>query len=141
MTLFSIWSLFSIYDNNAFAAPVLKDPNFKLDLVANGFTRPTGISFLGPNDFLVIEEDTGKVKRVVNGQPPQTILDVNVATSDSRGLLGIDSVVGSSTFVFLYFTESSSGDGGTAIGNRLYKYQLINNQLVNKELLLDLSCQ
>ena len=120
---------------------MLKDPSFKLDTVSNGFSRPTGILFLSPDDFLVIEEDTDKVKRVVNSQSPQTILDVNVATSDSRGSLGINSVIGDNIFVFLYFTESSSGDGGTAIGNRLYKYQLINNQLVNKELLLDLSCQ
>jgi aldose sugar dehydrogenase len=139
VTLFSVWLLYSIHDSDAFAAPVLKDSNFKLDMIKNGFSRPTGISFLGSNDFLVIEENTGKVKRVVNGQSPQIVLDVNVATTDSRGLLGIDSVVaGNSTFVFLYFTESSSCDGGNAIGNRLYKYQLVNNQLVNPKLLLDL---
>lgn len=82
--------LFLSNDNKAFAAPVLKDPSFKLDMVVNGLTRPTGISFLAPNDFLVIEEDTGKVKRVNNGQAIQTILDLPVSTTDSRGLLGID---------------------------------------------------
>jgi hypothetical protein len=48
--------LFLSNDNKAFAAPVLKDPSFKLDMVVNGLTRPTGISFLAPNDFLVILE-------------------------------------------------------------------------------------
>ena len=136
-----LFPLFLSNDNNAIAAPVLKDPSFRLDMVVNGLTRPTGISFLAPNDFLVIEEDTGKVKRVNNGQPIQTILDLPVSTSDSRGLLGIDSVTttGGNTFVFLYFTESSTGnDGGNPIGNRLYRYELVNNQLVNPKLLLDL---
>ena len=136
-----LFPLFLSNDNNAIAAPVLKDPSFRLDMVVNGLTRPTGISFLAPNDFLVIEEDTGKVKRVNNGQPIQTILDLPVSTSDSRGLLGIDSVTTTvgNTFVFLYFTESSTGnDGGNPIGNRLYRYELVNNQLVNPKLLLDL---
>ena len=84
-----LFPLFLSNDNNAIAAPVLKDPSFRLDMVVNGLTRPTGISFLAPNDYLVIEEDTGKVKRVNNGQPIQTILDLPVSTSDSRGLLGI----------------------------------------------------
>jgi aldose sugar dehydrogenase len=143
-TVFSFLFLFFLFlsnDNKAFAAPVLKDPSFKLDLVVNGLSRPTGMSFLAPNDFLVIEEDTGKVKRVINGQVTQTILDLPVSTTDSRGLLGIDSVVtgGGNTFVFLYFTESSTGsDGGNPIGNRLYRFELVNNHLVNPKLLLDL---
>ena len=122
------------------AAPVLKDPSFRLDMVVNGLTRPTGISFLAPNDFLVIEEDTGKVKRVNNGQPIQTILDLPVSTSDSRGLLGIDSVTTTvgNTFVFLYFTKYLGNDGGNPIGNRLYRYELVNDQLINPKLLLDL---
>src|SRR6187200_1582186 len=94
-SIFSFLFLFLLFlsnDNRAFAAPVLKDPSFKLDLVVNGLSRPTGISFLAPNDFLIIEEDTGKVKRVINGQVTQTILDLPVSTTDSRGLLGIDSV-------------------------------------------------
>jgi glucose/arabinose dehydrogenase len=143
-TVFSFLFLFFLFlsnDNKAFAAPVLQDPSFKLDLVVNGLSRPTGMSFLAPNDFLVIEEDTGKVKRVINGQVTQTILDLPVSTTDSRGLLGIDSVVtgGGNTFVFLYFTESSTGsDGGDPIGNRLYRFELVNNHLVNPKLLLDL---
>jgi glucose/arabinose dehydrogenase len=143
-SIFSFLFLFLLFlsnDNRAFAAPVLKDPSFKLDLVVNGLSRPTGISFLAPNDFLIIEEDTGKVKRVINGQVTQTILDLPVSTTDSRGLLGIDSVTtgGGNTFVFLYFTESSSGsDGGNPIGNRLYRFELVNNHLVNPKLLLDL---
>ena len=49
------------------------------------------------------------------------------------------------TYVFLYYTESSgTTDGDDAdleenvLGSRLYRYELIDNQLVNPKLLLDL---
>jgi aldose sugar dehydrogenase len=55
------------------------------------------------------------------------------------------------TYVFLYFTESEKEDGNDncpntntclegnePVGNRLYRYELINNKLVNPKLLLDL---
>ena len=119
--------------------PNLEESSFKLDKIVDGFSRPTGMSFLGPNDFLVTEEDTGKVKRVIDGRISQTVLDVDVSTNDSRGLIGIDSTnVANKTFVFLYFTESSSKDDGEPIGNRLYRYELINGQLTNQKLLLDM---
>jgi aldose sugar dehydrogenase len=119
--------------------PNLEESSFKLDKIVDGFSRPTGMSFLGPNDFLVTEEDTGKVKRVIDGRISQTVLDVDVSTNDSRGLIGIDStIVANKTFVFLYFTESSSKDDGEPIGNRLYRYESINGQLTNQKLLLDM---
>jgi glucose/arabinose dehydrogenase len=48
------------------------------------------------------------------------------------------------TYVFLYYTEAESADaediteGKDPIGNRLYRYELVNNKLVNPKLLLDL---
>jgi|SoiMetStandDraft_2_1073263.scaffolds.fasta_scaffold17610_2 aldose sugar dehydrogenase len=119
--------------------PNLRESNFNLDKIVDGFSRPTGMTFLGPDDFLVTEEDTGKVKRVIDGRVYQTVLDVDVSTNDSRGLIGIDSeIIDNKTFVFLYFTESSSGDDGEPVGNRLYRYELINGLLTNKKLLLDM---
>jgi aldose sugar dehydrogenase len=126
-------------NNKSFGDPNLRESTFKLDKIVDGFSRPTGMSFLGPNDFLVTEEDTGKVKRVIDGRISQTVLDVDVSTNDSRGLIGIDStIVANKTFVFLYFTESSSKDDGEPIGNRLYRYELMNGQLTNQKLLLDM---
>jgi aldose sugar dehydrogenase len=126
-------------NNKSLGDPNLRESTFKLDKIVDGFSRPTGMSFLGPNDFLVTEEDTGKVKRVIDGRISQTVLDVDVSTNDSRGLIGIDStIVANKTFVFLYFTESSSKDDGEPIGNRLYRYDLINGQLTNQKLLLDM---
>jgi glucose/arabinose dehydrogenase len=136
---FVVLPLSLLGDNHSYGDPSLRDPNFKLEKIAEGFSRPTGISFLGPDDFLVIEEDTGKVKRIIDGNMPQTILDVEVSTNDSRGLIGIDStIISNKTFVFVYFTESSSVDDGKPLGNRLYRYELVNNQLTNQKLLLDM---
>ena len=119
--------------------PKLRESDFNLYKIVDGFSRPTGMTFLGPDDFLVTEEDTGIVKRVIDGRVSQTVLDVDVSTNDSRGLIGIDSkIVDNKTFVFLYFTESSSGDDGEPVGNRLYGYELINGLLTNKKLLLDM---
>lgn len=113
--------------DEALGEPILKSAEFHLDRVVDGLSRPTGLTFLGPDDFLVIEEDTGKVKRVIDGEISQPILDLNVSTDDSRGLIGIDSNQnGSKTFVFLYYTESSSSRDGEhdPLGNRLYRYEL-----------------
>ena len=70
--------------------PVLNDPNLKLELVSEGLQLPTQMAFIGQNDILVLEKDTGIVKRIVNGViVEEPILDVNVATAFERGLLGI----------------------------------------------------
>ena len=127
----------------ALGKPILKSLDFHLDRIVDGLSRPTGLTFLGPDDFLVIEEDTGKVKRVVDGEISQTVLDLDVSTDDSRGLIGIDSYQnGSKTFVFLYYAESSSSrdDEGDPLGNRLYRYELADDKdsLINPKLLLDL---
>jgi glucose/arabinose dehydrogenase len=92
------------------------------------YQNPTSMAFLGPNDILVLEKDTGLVKRIKNGVILSApLLDVNVATSSERGMLGIDvKRRGSSTTqfdVYLYYTLASNG--GDAIANRLSKYVLV----------------
>jgi glucose/arabinose dehydrogenase len=116
-----------ICSNTAFAAPSIKDSNLQVNTVVTGLSKPTSMAFLGPNDILVLEKDTGIVKRVKNGVIlPAALLDLNVATSSERGMLGIDvKRRGSSTTqfdVFLYYTLAD--DSGNAIANRLSKYIL-----------------
>ncbi len=72
-----------------FGEPIVRIPDFKLEKIVDGLSRPIGISFIGHDDFLVIEEDTGKVKRVIDGQVTQSILDLDVSTDDLRRLIGI----------------------------------------------------
>jgi glucose/arabinose dehydrogenase len=48
--------LFSYMANNESSGdPTLRDSSFKLEKIVDGLSHPTGISFLKPNDFLVIE--------------------------------------------------------------------------------------
>src|ERR1043165_2559377 len=62
--------------------PTVKDDRLKVEKVVDGLNVPTSIAFLGPNDILITEKETGKVMRVLDGQlQDEPALDVNVATS------------------------------------------------------------
>jgi glucose/arabinose dehydrogenase len=126
---------------------IIGDPALKVEEVVRGLDLPTTMAFLGPNDILVLEKDKGTVQRIVNGKIlPEPLLDVNVATSVERCMCGI--AVSQSdtgiTYVFLYFTEAELADSEDLsekkdpLGNRLYRYELVNNKLINPVLLLDL---
>jgi len=125
--------------------PKILDSHLKVEQVVGGLDTPTTMAFLGPNDILVLEKDKGTVQRIVNGKlQGQRLLDVNVATSVERGMCGIAiSKHDSKTYVFLYYTEISGNDGADRqgeepMGNRLYRYELVDNKLINPTLLLDL---
>jgi hypothetical protein len=68
----------------------------------------------------------------------EPISDVNVNAEDERGLLGIAVSKNSSTemtYVFLFYTEAKgTEDGGEPIANRLYRYELVDDKLVNPKL-------
>ena len=136
------------------APNIIKDLNLEVELVSEGLELPTSIAFLGPDDILVLEKQKGTVQRIVNGKMlPEPLLDVNVANKSERGMLGIavtKNGATNNTYVFVYFTESVQdgnddcprndfcNPGNDPLGNRLYRYELVNNQLVNPVLLLDL---
>src|SRR5690349_7988170 len=70
--------------------PSLKDQNLSIEIVFKGKFFPTGMAFLSAKDILVIDKESGKVFRIVNGQKLDApLLDVNVANVSERGLLGI----------------------------------------------------
>ncbi len=125
--------------------PQLADSHLKVEEVASGLDTPTTMAFLGPNDILVLEKDKGTVQRVVNGKLlGEPLLDVNEANSVERCMCGIAiSKHDSKTYVFLYYTEINGKDGEDRQGkepsaNRLYRYELVGNKLVDPLLLLDL---
>src|ERR671932_2002223 len=113
--------------NSVLAQPtILKDPNLKVELVAQGLRTPTSMAFLGPNDLLVMEKESGTVQRIVNGQMhPQPLLQVPVSTTSERGMLGIAVARHSNgvpTYVFLYYTKDGGG-GSRSLANVLYRYE------------------
>ncbi len=131
--------------------PIIHDPNLKAEQIFTGLQAPTSIAFLGPNDILVLEKNTGTVQRIVNGQMlPQPLLHVNVGEQVEWGMLGIAVAKHNDiTYVFLYYTEpdsNNSGEQGAGVTegnntqpmvNHLYRYELAdNNQLINPKLLL-----
>jgi aldose sugar dehydrogenase len=123
--------------------PAVNDPNLEVQLVFRGLQNPANMEFLGSNDILVLEKNDGTVRRIVNGvMLPEPVLDVEVANRLERGMLGI-AVAKNQNYVFLYYTESESDgndatEGAAPLGNRLYRYQLVDNKLVNPKLLLDI---
>src|SRR5215207_432418 len=159
--------------------PTLNDPNLIVETVYQGLNLPTSMAFLGPDDILVLEKSQGTVQRIVNGEMlPESLLQVDVASKDERGLLGIaiasnpevdeekqnkagDTTITTTTettttndksssssshspiYVFLFFTGAdgqTKKGGDTPAGNRVYKYELVddNTKLANPTLLLDL---
>jgi glucose/arabinose dehydrogenase len=135
------------------ATPTIIDPKLKVEVVFKGLRFPTSMAFLDPNDIVVLEKNNGTIQRIVNGTLlPQPLLDVNVATRNERGMLGIDIAKhddknGRTTNVFLYFTESEIKDGSDVdenkqpLGNRVYRYELVGAKLINPKLLLDLPAE
>jgi glucose/arabinose dehydrogenase len=138
---------------------VINDPNLRMEDIATDLNHPTAIAFLGSSDDIIVtDKDNGTVRRIIGGViQPEPLVDVAVANNNDtneRGLLGMGVAKQNetTTYVFLYFTESGGGQDGddsngiVPAGNRLYRYELVENananstsaELINPKLLLDL---
>ena len=114
----------------AAASPVMLDGNLTVSTVIACLDQPTSMAFIGPNDFLVLEKATGKVKRILNGALQGTALDLAVNNASERGLLGIalHPQFAQNGLVYLYWTESSTGsdtaniDQIPLLGNRVDRF-------------------
>lgn len=71
------------------AQPTMLHPRLGVRTVANGLALPTTFAFIGPSDMLVLEKNSGQVKRVTDGVVQGTVLDLAVNNASERGLLGI----------------------------------------------------
>jgi glucose/arabinose dehydrogenase len=94
-------------------------PRLDVRTVTSGLNLPTSFAFLGPNDMLVLEKNTGQVKRVVNGVVQGVVLDLAVNFGSERGLLGIalHPDFPSDPGVYLYWTESTTGADTNVLSN------------------------
>ena len=129
--------------------PTINDDSLTVEKVTSGLKFPTSMTFVGNNDMLVTEKNTGRVIRVLDGQVQDNpLVDLPVATKIERGLLGIvaSKHLDGKTFVFLSYTESGNNEDGSDVsnnieplGNRLYRYQYVDGQLIDPVLLLDLT--
>lgn len=126
------------------AGQTLLDPGLTVEtLPAPGLGQPTGMAFLGPDDFFVIEKASGKVKRVMGGSTSE-VLDLDVARNSERGLLGIelhpdfgDGNPQTEDYVYLYYSKSAiESDGVDWEENRLSRFTWNGSALTNEERLL-----
>lgn len=131
--------------------PTVTDPNVKVDLVAANLDFPTSLEFIGRDDMLVLEKNTGNVYRVTNGNKTGPLIHIDVATKDERGLLGVavsktinsDKDENRDPHVFLYYTEciKEGKKSSQNCSNYVSRYELSinNNTLINPKLILNLS--
>lgn len=125
---------------------VLEKNNGKLYRILNGIMLEEAL--LDVNVANKIER--GLLGIAISGkediQPSNTTTTMTTRTTSNQ-----NENESSVTYVFLYFTESDKEDGSDncpntntckegnePVGNRLYRYELIKNKLVNPRLLLDL---
>jgi len=127
-----------------------------IERVFTGINDSTNMAFLGPNDILILERESGKVNRIVNGEMLDEPL-IDLSTYYKDGLIGIATTQNQngSKYVFLYYNEAPIKYGKDVDnaeeaeivnrtlgydqeGDRLYRYEVVGNKLVNPKLLIDL---
>lgn len=126
--------------------PAVVDPNLQVRTVVSNLTTPISLAFIGSNDFLILEKNTGHVKRVINGVVSGTVLDLAVNFASERGLLGIalHPNFPANPSVYLFWTESTTGmDTGILsetplLGNRVDRFVWNGTFLVQTENLIRL---
>ncbi|HEX7141972.1 MAG TPA: PQQ-dependent sugar dehydrogenase [Nitrososphaeraceae archaeon] len=145
--------------SNKIKMPQITDSNLTVEIVVDGLNMPTTMAFLGKDDFLILQKN-GSLVRVIDGVvSDKTRLDFPVAKGFYQGLLGIAitnqsiSTKNNETYVFLYYTEVSTTNNNTNInenstrdgnssthilGNMVYRYEFVDNKLINPKLLLKL---
>jgi glucose/arabinose dehydrogenase len=110
--------------------PTMLHPSLGVRPVVTGLVAPTSIAFLGTNDLLALEKASGRVLRVTSGAVSGVALDLAVNSASERGLLGValHPRFPVTPFVYLYWTESSTGVDSAALadvpvlGNRIDRF-------------------
>ena len=131
--------------------PLLVDDNLKVELVARDLDFPTSITFVGKDDILLLEKNTGNVYRIIHGNVTGPLIHIDVSFKDERGLLGVaiskkeNKNSTDDISVFLYYTQCTKIKGQAKsdryCGNYIYKYELDSksNKLIIPSLLLNIS--
>src|ERR687895_1530590 len=110
--------------------PEMLHPRLAVRTVVTGLVTPTTLAFIGSDDLLVLEKNTGRVMRVTEGTIQGPVLDLAVNFASERGLLGIalHPDFPANPGVYLYWTESTTG-ADTAVlsevpllGNRVDRF-------------------
>src|SRR5688500_12478349 len=108
-------------------APEILVPNLAVRPVIAGLALPTAMAFIGSDDILVLEKNSGRVQRDSGGAIHSTVLDLAVNFASERGLLGIalHPAFPNIPWVYLYWAESTTG----ADTNVLAETPLLGNRV------------
>jgi len=71
------------------AAPEMLTDQLQVETWASQLSQPISMAFIGTGDALVLEKNSGQVRRVTRGVVGSTVLDLGVNQASERGLLGI----------------------------------------------------
>ena len=127
--------------------PQINDEALRVEpVIEEELLFPTSMVFLDNDTLLVTQKNDGNVISITNGTvKSQPAISVEVNNEGLKGLLAIAAMEKPSSsshtkFVFLYFTESNSGD---QTRNRVYRYEWNQEDqvLVNGTMILDLPAE
>jgi aldose sugar dehydrogenase len=112
------------------AAPEMLVPNLGVRTVVSGLVTPITMAFLDDREMLVLEKNTGRVQRIVDGAVWGPVLDLAVNFASERGLLGVarHPQFSSNGWIYLYWTESTTGSDTDVLaetpllGNRVDRF-------------------
>ena len=131
--------------------PITSDTEYEIFQIFGGLEFPTTMDFIGDN-MLVLEKHSGKVIRLQEKGDKvlmysEPVLDVSVRYNFYSGMLGITAI---SDRVFLYYTESESGEDvregkstseSANAKNRVYQYDWDGEKLTNPILIKEFISQ
>ncbi|MCH8977746.1 MAG: PQQ-dependent sugar dehydrogenase [Armatimonadetes bacterium] len=98
-------------------------PGYIVETVITGASLPTTMAFIGDDEILLLEKNSGRVQHYLDGVFQGTALDLDVALDSERGLLGIclHPDFGNNGFIYLYYSLATS-QGGTWLDNRAERF-------------------
>ena len=143
-----IGALLLLMADHLLPQPQISDPDLLIERVFSTSASPQPIMFEflrpdDPNEFLVAERATGRIRHIRNGVIQSTVLDLAVNSAGERGLLGMvfDPDFDQNGYVYVYYSASQSGadstDANDWVANRVERYRWNGTALVEPLLIFE----
>ena len=106
-----------------------EDVNYSFKVIADNLDTPWAIDFL-PDGTMIFTERPGRVNLLLSGKVV-TVANISVDERGESGLMGlaVDPDFSQTKQIYVYYTYSQA--------NRVSKFTLVNNSLMNETILLD----
>jgi len=117
------------------AAQSVDDGRLTVETWASGLTRPTQFAFIGDDDLLVFQWNSGEVHRVTHGTIGSVVLDVTISVGGGLGMVR-DPDFESNGYIYVFYNASSTNDWEAWSDNRIERYTWNGSALVDPLLLI-----